>query len=266
MNKNEKDSIIDKLNEMEAIIRLLMIYFEMFQKKPNIIFKQLLVKQLLTSEEIYNSFINEIDKKIDIFKALSSDLSDIATQLSNIKLEDVSEHYRNFLINELVNINMSTFPYTDDYHSRIVKVYFDKINENPITYTADDENSIQALNWICQYHNQIVIPIQNKVIAYKIFEKVKDIDCNIVLIGANGSGKSTFARNLRGKLSDNITILSAQHLLIYTKPDTISINNMELERVYTFQTSNKLGSDSNLVQLFSSDFNNLISALMFLTA
>ena len=60
------------------------------------------------------------------------------------------------------------------------------------------------------------------------------------MIGANGSGKSTFARQLNGKLSNNIVILSAQHLLYYTKRKTISATGDELDKVRAFSVIQNL--------------------------
>jgi len=261
MNQNDLNSILESLKKMENISQKIISYFEMFQKKTENIYKQFKVKQLSTSDESYRIFIDGLDNKIDTLKQMYIELVEITDQFSRIEIKEVSLQYRNFLINELVNLNWNNFSYTDEPSSNYINHYFEKIDESAITYSNEDEHAIQGLNWIMQNYNQILSPIQNKIAAIKVFDKVKDIDCNIVLIGANGSGKSTFARNLRGKLSDNVTILSAQHLLIYTKPETISINNMEIELVYNFQSRDKLGSDADLVHLFSNDLNNLISAL-----
>ena len=261
MNQSDLTLVLDSLNKMESISQKLMTYFDMFQKKMEIIHKQFKIRQFLISDESYRIFIDGLNYKMDILKLICSELVDIKDSLSKMEIEQVSVQYRNFLINEFVNINWSNFSYTDEHTIKVVTNYFEKIEDRAIIYSNEGEHAIQALNWIMQNHSLILTLIQNKVVANKVFKKVKDIDCNIVLIGANGSGKSTFARNLRGKLSDNITILSAQHLLIYTKPETISINNMEMELVYSFQSRDKLGSDTDLVHLFSSDLNNLMSAL-----
>lgn len=60
--------------------------------------------------------------------------------------------------------------------------------------------------------------IKNKIYALTLMDKIKDINNNIILIGANGSGKSTYSRALSETMSDNIslTILASQHYLRYT--------------------------------------------------
>lgn len=82
------------------------------------------------------------------------------------------------------------------------------------------------------------------------------------MIGANGSGKSTFARTLKGKIDNNITIIPAQHLLVVNKFDTIPIKENLIEKVNKYQQGNKLGSDDNIVSLLSQDFEDLIKALL----
>lgn len=95
-----------------------------------------------------------------------------------------------------------------------------------------------------------------------IFDEIKAIDGSIVMIGANGSGKSTFARQLNGKLANNIVILSAQHFLHYSERNTISASGDEIQKVRNFQINTKMGSDGNFEQLITSDMNDLIDALM----
>lgn len=205
------------------------------------------LEKLSKNEKQLTFFIEEINRLIVINNALD--------------LNEISSHYKTFLLNEIINYNWNNLSYLDDRYVRIINELIDKTCEGQFEYTQNDHNAISALKWMLDYYEQHLTIFHNKIAAVNIFNKIKDIKNNIVLIGANGSGKSTFARNLKGKLSDNTTILSAQHLLIYKKHETISTTNKETEMVYDFQSSDKLGSDPNLVNLFSNDFNNLIGAL-----
>lgn len=81
--------------------------------------------------------------------------------------------------------------------------------------------------------------LERKIATYEIFDKIKWISNNIVMIGANGSGKSTFSRQLNGKISSNISILSAQHLLVYRQQDNIPSSNGEIANLRSFQKTRK---------------------------
>nr|WP_242785723.1 AAA family ATPase [Bacillus cereus] len=55
--------------------------------------------------------------------------------------------------------------------------------------------------------------------------------------------------------------MSAQHLLIFNPPNNIKLGEKSREVVSDFQKYDKLGSDYDLVELFKSDFSNLVLAL-----
>lgn len=261
MEKNELINIKESLEKMIYTAEKLMKYFDVFQRKSDDIFQQIKMKYISTDERYYKNFIETLLVKSDEVKTIISDISTVLVSITELRLEDTSLQYKSFLVNEIVNYNWSQMSYLDDHSIKCVINFINKLDNQPIIYTNEDHQAVDVLNWIMLYYKQHLVLLQNKISSVKIFDKIKDINNNIVLIGANGSGKSTFARNLRGKLSDNTTILSAQHLLVYIKPETISINNREIDLVHNFQSSDKLGSDPNLMNLFSKDFNNLVSAL-----
>lgn len=261
MGETDLRNILTSFKKMKGVTQRLISYLKIFQSNSDFIYTQIKTSDLIINQEEYRRFIESIPHKLSMLNSICIDLDELIDNISTLELDEITLHYKNFLRNEIVNSNWNNLVYTDDYSYRIITNFINKINDTSITYSNEDHNAIEYLNKVRGYIEKHLILLQNKISGIKVFDKVKAIENNIVLIGANGSGKSTFARNLRGKLSDNITILSAQHLLIYTKPKTISLDNSEIEAVYNFQSSSKLGSDSNLVNLFSNDLNNLISAL-----
>ena len=78
-----------------------------------------------------------------------------------------------------------------------------------------------------------------------IFEQIKDLKDNIVMIGANGSGKSTFARQLRGHLASNVVILAAQRFLHHRKNESWPASGDEIAVVQEFQHGTKHEVDFN---------------------
>jgi len=93
-----------------------------------------------------------------------------------------------------------------------------------------------------------------------VYDKLKAANGNIVMIGANGSGKSTFARSLKGKLASNMIVISAQYLLVYKKDNKIVLGEEYRKSVTSFQTKGKLHEDNGHDYL--SDYQNLISCLI----
>lgn len=262
MEDNNLNNIQEALEKMNNVAKKIEGYYNLFESKPNDIFQQLKTKYILTDERDYKSFVEGLSVKRNELKIIYDDINTISINMRTLKLEETNPQFITFLIHEIVNYNWSQMSYLEDYNINNVTKFITKLDNKPITYSNEDHQAVDALNWIMLYsYREHLTLLQNKISSIKVFDKIKDIKTNIVMIGANGSGKSTFARTLKGKLSDNITIISAQHLLIFNKPETISINNKEIDLVHSFQSSEKLGSDPNLINLFSNDFNNLISAL-----
>lgn len=261
MDQIKLDDIQKSFKSMKESTLKLIEYFNIYKDKPKEILYHLKVKNS-TNDERYYEFIETLPSLIKQLDIICNDIDSTLDDMETMELGKLSSHYMKFIINEIVNFSWSQMTYLDEYTMKVVMDFSERAEKASITYTSEDHNALNALQWIMYNYDQHLSTLKNKISSIKIFYKIKDIDSNIVLIGANGSGKSTFARNLKGKLSDNTTILSAQHLLIYSNPEMVSRNNKELNSVYIFQSNDKLGSDPNLINFFKDDMNNLISALL----
>lgn len=255
------DQTVKNINKgfsiMKSFAERLSCYINIYINKSNELFNIL----KLDNQEEYSDFLKGLPKSLEQLDILILDIEKWLSMTSDLNLDDTSYHYKTFLMNEIINFDWSILTYLDEHSEQNVINFIKKLDQIDLQYTQVDHNALAALKWMMEYYQNHIIVLQDKISSVKIFDNIRDIKDNIVLIGANGSGKSTFARNLKGKLSDNTTILSAQHLLVYIKPDSISTTNKEMDMVYAFQSSDKLGSDFNLVNLFSNDLNNLIGAL-----
>jgi ABC-type cobalamin/Fe3+-siderophores transport system ATPase subunit len=98
--------------------------------------------------------------------------------------------------------------------------------------------------------------------AIENFKYVKDIKNNIVIIGANGSGKTSFSRHTQQILGDNIVIIPAQKILNYQNPKKISQAKQSVERVHNYQKKIKKFDDRFLATELLNDLQNLIDALI----
>lgn len=224
-------------------------------------------KKLIISKLIFNRFSSEtpnIELMIDEFIQLKSKIGLLEKNYASIPPieNEITEHFKTFLFSEVVSYNpQQMYLLQRSTIDQIIEL-INRQNTTSTNITPNDNIIIKNIkelpNIFLQYFNNL----SDKFTRLYIFNQLKDIQGNIVMIGANGSGKSTFARQLNGKIANNIVILSAQHLLFYSKSQNISGTGNEIKEVRNFQLNSKLGSDSNLSNLLISDMNNLVNALI----
>lgn len=257
------NQIIQGFNEAYNRVNVIRIYIDILNIYEEKLKKEFKRKEMYMSNEEYNSNlarINTIDL-IELEKTIKAHIENFK-KLEN--LNDTSEQYATFIINELTNYDWNSMPYISTYTIQKIKLFEKRIlKDGEEIYTKEDNECVKDLYYMitknCFIYMKIIF---DKITSIEIFEKVSSIKNNIVMIGANGSGKSTFARTLKGKIDNNITIIPAQHLLVVNKFDTIPVKENMIEKVNKYQQENKLGSDDNIVGLLSKDFEDLIKALL----
>ena len=253
--------------EKHDVIQKLTNFIEMFDTFINI------TKKIINNKEQLLHSVNQVKNYTVSFNFTDSNLLDKAqTTLKNI-IEDVtvnsdaiSEKYFNFILDEIEYDN-------PDYAGIL------KYNDNVISVNRTIESilcqkgslggneSIDITN-LKNYISNIDFYAErftNKISSLKIFNNISRITGNTVLIGANGSGNSTFARQLKRLYSDKISIISAQHLLFYQKSDSISQIDEPYNLVRNFQRADKLPRNQEFFQFkqeMAEEFTNLITALI----
>ena len=258
-----KNQIIQGFNEAYNKVNVIRTYiniFNIYEEKLKREFKRL---EIYMSDEDYSNNLERINT-IDLIELEKTIKAHIENFKNMDNLSDTSEQYVTFIINELTNYDWNSMIYISTYNMQEITHFENKIlKDNGEIYTKEDNECVQNLYYmITNYCFRYLKIIYDKITSIEIFKKVSSIKNNIVMIGANGSGKSTFARTLKGKIDNNITIIPAQHLLVVNKFDTIQIKENMIEKVNQYQQKNKLGSDDNIVNLLSSDFEELIKALL----
>lgn len=223
----------------------------------------------LKKTELYNLFkinheASNVYSSLDDFLELEADLKSLDNFFhKEFNLDsNITNQYKTFLQTELVRFNPSQLTYLDDQTFDTLSDFLCKQQPNQPYITPNDNYTLNMLRFIPSKFTEYISNLLDLQCKFYIFNKIKNISGSIVMVGANGSGKSTFARQLKGKLSDNVIILSAQHFLYYTKSDFISTTNDEVSQVRQFQYDNKLATEDNFQQLLTSDMNNLIKALI----
>lgn len=200
-----------------------------------------------------SSLINLIGK-IDVFIENISVIKNIDKNIPDV--------FKNFIQKEIILYNWDNQIITSRFTINSINCFLAKQSTEDLNINSEDNNTII---WICtltENYINIVSSLEKKLSTYKMFDKIKWIDNNIVMIGANGSGKSTFSRYLNGKIASNISILSAQHLLVYNKKDNIPASNAEITNLRSFQKNSKMSSDSNFASLIGNDMDKLITTLI----
>lgn len=249
---------IEQLKKLGVYIQNLQEFWVWFNNNKGIL--KLLInkdRNRVNNESIDNFYVN-LSYRIQQQEMALEQLKYIINDLSE---KDLEPQYHNFLNKELLSINWSNFYIFEGYHNESLRTFEEvKQSESPLKeqqYSLLETFAAILHNGISQEETLI-----NKVASIGIFNKIQGLNQNIVMIGANGSGKSRFARNLEGKIAGGISIIPAQKVLIYNNPNEIHVNKSMIESVKEFQKKTKLANEQDFIGLLTSDLKNLVLALL----
>lgn len=85
---------------------------------------------------------------------------------------------------------------------------------------------------------------------------------NYVLVGANGSGKSSFARQTRQILGRNVAIISAQKVFYLSRVTDVTLGKSSRSNVWSFQNQDKLYKNEGFSNQIEQDLNNVFKSLV----
>jgi len=243
------DTAIETVNRMKSVISKIS---EKRYAVEQIITTQKSIEAATASEQIAG-LIN-LTSRIDIF----------AEKIASIKSvdENIPDVFKTFIQKEFVLYAWKDLYLTNLHSTNNLGSLLDRQTPDAMNISDHDSSVVGYLCDLPQRYAEHVSLLERKIATFEIFDKIKWINYNIVMIGANGSGKSTFSRQLNGKISSNISILSAQHLLVYKQQDNIPSSNGEIDSLRSFQKNSKMSSNSNFASLIGDDMNKLITALI----
>lgn len=206
------NTAINTVNRMKSIITLIS------EKRSAV--EQIIITQKSTEPTI-------VSKQIADLINLTGRLDKFIEKITPIKTvdENIPDVFKTFIQKEIVLFAWKDLYLTSLHSTNNLKALLEK--QKPDAMNISDQDS-SVVRWLCdlpRIYTEHVSLLERKIATYEIFDKIKWISNNIVMIGANGSGKSTFSRQLNGKISSNISILSAQHLLVYRQQDNIPSSN-----------------------------------------
>lgn len=190
--------------------------------------------------------IEQIVKKYDILLGKinnSDDLSETYVQLI----------YDSFSMQDRIYQFSNWIPYIQDTFI-IVK------NDD---YRISEKNSIVSyLETLIQNSFGFAEEELSRLAQIEAFHFFSNSTINYVLVGANGSGKSSFARQTRQILGRNVAIISAQKVFYLSRITTVTLGKSSRSNVWGFQTQDKMYKTEGFNHQIEEDLNNVFKSLV----
>ncbi|QIW10157.1 DUF4435 domain-containing protein [Francisella sp. LA112445] len=201
-----------------------------------------------TNKKNYNDNLEKI--KECNFNSIISDLNTIQKDYTNPK---ISDNYKNVTEGLLAQILESEKSFLD----------------NLILIINGDQANIKIYNLST---NLIILRSRLQKLKENIdiiisLDLIKEINQNLILIGANGSGKSTFSRNIKQKINSNYKnnttiVIPAQRTFFIDNNSAIPLIGKAQPELYKTQKQDKLFKNYKEQNFLYSDFQNLINYLI----
>lgn len=180
--------------------------------------------------------------------------------LDNLNKKDLSIQYLTLLNSELQS--MSQYFITNE-SINYINSYFAQLDSLSVDYQVENFLYSYLIQLISENANLSNVYMQ-KISHLRAFELVKDTgeNENVVIIGANGSGKSSFSRNVSSILGKSIVIISAQKIFQFQRLREIPIDDNILNEVRGFQQLAKMCKDADFTYHLQNDMQHLVQALI----
>ena len=230
---------------------------------------------ILKTINIFKENVDTLDKIVEFNILPKEDIDEIKKIIEfcdEMKFSDFNicidfeagsvSQYINFINNKLLDFN-EEYLISKMYQNRW-KEYFENSKNN--IYAIRDYNP-DNLKYEIHVFSKTILGYIKKIMEFnnnlQLINKFKTIRNNIVIVGRNGSGKSSLAREFKKIFSDGTTSLSAQRVLYCKNISAIPISGDELKILSNFQNMDKVSSDSGYINLITSDMEKLMTALIY---
>lgn len=210
-------------------------------------------------------FLSKLDYSSKVL-VLRDELKDLLMSVIENK-DNISDNYFEFINKEVGYEKPDFHGVLTPYFKNQIDIEINNSKQNKESLSNEDFTAQKNLGSFVSVIDSYFDKFSKKISSLKIFNNISRIKGNTVLIGANGSGKSTFARQLKRLHNDNLTIISAQHLLYYNKSSSLNVVDDPFRDVRIFQKQDKLPNGMNQdVNSFrrnvTEDFDRLVSSLV----
>lgn len=228
---------------------------------------EIIERNLSILDELVNINIleNECVKTIKKTIEENSSFNTLDFKLFNEFDGSESKQYINYINKELLKFNPSNYLISEFYQNKLNKFFSESKNniESIMDYQVQDRNQlIQMFLDFSNYINEYISEISNFKDSLQLINKFKGISDNIVIVGKNGSGKSSLARQFKSISSSFVTFLSAQRILYYEGTKSISATGEESKELFEFQNMDKLCTEFRYLHFLNTDMEKLMTALI----
>ncbi len=191
------------------------------------------------------------DESLNVFKHLSELLVELKNYISDEKLK---KNYANQFYSDISNIQ-DHIGYSSDLD---IEKHIKSRESEDSNWKINDKRSFRSGR-----HEYLQPAVNRFVFNLNFFKKIDFFNNNLVVIGANGSGKTTMADKFKKYLKNNGVVISAQRILLIPYNDTLynaDITANKLKESQVIEKSNREENEfENLRKEFSLVLRNLLA-------
>lgn len=256
MDKNEKVRIIveniqRKRNEVIRFNNL----FENIIKPNKVLFSQW-INQVHPNFFNLNDNLLRLEKDILLIQQIIGKYDDLLNKLNSPN--DLSESYIQ-LIYDCFSMQDKIFQFSN--WVPYIQNTFQIVKSND--YKINEKNSVVSLlHTLFQNSFGFSEEELSRLSQIEAFRYFSNSTINYVLVGANGSGKSSFARQTRQILGRNVAIISAQKVFYLSRVTNVTLGKSSRSNVWSFQNQDKLYKSEGFSNQIEQDLNNVFKSLV----
>lgn len=256
MEKNEMVRIIiENIQRKKNEVLRFYSVFETIVKPNRVLFSQW-INQVRPNLFNLDEYLLRIEKDILLVDQIVKKYDDLLFKLNS--QYDFSESYiqliyDSFSMQDKIFQFSNWVPYIQDTFI-IVK------NDD---YRINEKNSVVSyLETLYQNSFGFAEEELSRLSQIEAFHFFANSTINYVLVGANGSGKSSFARQTRQILGRNVAIISAQKVFYLSRITTVTLGKSSRSNVWGFQTQDKMYKTEGFNHQIEEDLNNVFKSLV----
>lgn len=224
--------------------------------KPNKILLSRWINQVSPNFFDLNEYLVKIEKDLSLIDQIVGKYDDLSNKI--VSTTDLSESYI-----QLIYDSFSVHDKIYQFSNWIPHI------QNTFPLVQSDDYRINEKNNIVSFLHTLFnnsfgfsedeLSRLSQIEAFRFFA---NSTINYVLVGANGSGKSSFARQTRQILGRNIAIISAQKVFYLSRVDNVTLGKSSRSYVWNFQNQDKLYKSEGFSNQIEQDLNNVFKSLV----
>lgn len=206
---------------------------------------------------------NRLNSSLDLHYQIGIKLG---IDLEELRIYDEIREIINSIISKIDSI-MEKQPIIVNYMNQIQR-HFNNIN-NQLPYKQNLQIQIETLPNKELYKNNLIKSLSTLKNIFKqfkfdfdLFIKLNFFSGNIVIIGANGSGKTSFANILKNNLDNNGIVISAQRVLRIPNFNAIPNPSQTLNQLKQSQVQDKTAKSEQSYSVLQSEFGIILQHLL----